>query len=145
MSTSCLPARSVLGIAHSISVNGEHGFGLWQAGRVVDLTNPCLSTSFPQVQTAGNREVLITVVLAGRKAHAAPLTVWWRHEPECFLQSASWDLLRTWLPRPPELPPDWLSPRRRQTVVTQDRNKRLSFNTHHIRGLSRFRLRRECE
>lgn len=58
---SCLSASSVLGITHSISVDGKHGFSLWQAGWVVDFTDPRLSSAFPQVQTAKTIPVLIVV------------------------------------------------------------------------------------
>lgn len=58
VTASCLSASSVLGITHSVSVDGKHGLGFWQAGRVIDFTDPCLSSAFPQVQTANTRPVL---------------------------------------------------------------------------------------
>lgn len=56
MSQQCVcvrdPVSSVLGITHSVSINGKHGFSLRQAGRIVDFTDPRLSSAFPQIQTA---------------------------------------------------------------------------------------------
>lgn len=45
--------------------------------------------------------------------------MWWRRELECCHRLVSWDLQRTWLPRPPAPPPDWLSRLQRRTVVGQ--------------------------
>lgn len=57
-----LPARSVLGIAHPVGVDGKHGLGLWQAGRVVDFADPCLASAFPQVQSANTRPVFANLM-----------------------------------------------------------------------------------
>lgn len=48
-------AGSVLSVPDTIGVDGEHGLCFWQAGRVVDLADPRLSSAFPQVQTANTR------------------------------------------------------------------------------------------
>lgn len=48
-------AGSVLSVSDTIGVDGEHGLCFWQAGRVVDLADPRLSSAFPQVQTANTR------------------------------------------------------------------------------------------
>lgn len=58
VTASFLSAGSILGITHSISIDGKHGLGLWQAGRVVDFTDPRFSSTFPQVQTINVRPVL---------------------------------------------------------------------------------------
>lgn len=42
-------ASSVFGVTYSVSVDGKHGLSLWQAGRVVDLTDPSFSSALPQV------------------------------------------------------------------------------------------------
>lgn len=52
MSPGLARGHSVLGISHAISVDGKHGLSLGQAGRVIDLTDPRLSSAFPQVQPA---------------------------------------------------------------------------------------------
>lgn len=44
---------SVFGISHAVGVNGEHGLGLREARRVVDLTDPGLTAALPQVQPGG--------------------------------------------------------------------------------------------
>lgn len=53
----CFLARSVLGIAHPVGIDGKHGLGLWQAGRVIDFADPRLTSAFPQVQSANTRAV----------------------------------------------------------------------------------------
>lgn len=54
------PAASVLGIAHSVSVDGKHGFSLRQAGRVIDFTDPRFSSALPQVQAVKKRALLVS-------------------------------------------------------------------------------------
>lgn len=58
VTASCLPVGSILGVTHSVSIDGKHGLSLWQARRVVDFTDPRLSSAFPQVQTKNTRPVL---------------------------------------------------------------------------------------
>lgn len=47
-------SSSVFGITHTICIDGKHGLSLWQARGVVDFTDPCLASAFPQVQTANS-------------------------------------------------------------------------------------------
>lgn len=41
---------SVFSISHSIGIDSKHSFGLGKTRRVVDFTDPGLTSAFPQVQ-----------------------------------------------------------------------------------------------
>jgi hypothetical protein len=43
-------AASVFGVTDAVLVDGEDGFTFRQAGRVVDLADPLLAASFPEIQ-----------------------------------------------------------------------------------------------
>ena len=45
-------ADSVLHIAHTVGVDGEHGLALRKTGTVVDLADSLFSSSLPQIQPA---------------------------------------------------------------------------------------------
>lgn len=77
-------ASSVLGISHSVSIDGKHGLSLWQAGRVVDFTDPRLTSAFPQVQTAqkrpgGTKWLQLTCRVLCLKSHCNKSTNWFTH------------------------------------------------------------------
>jgi hypothetical protein len=44
-----------LGVSYALVANGEHGFGLRQAGTVVDLADSVIAAAFAQVQPRGRR------------------------------------------------------------------------------------------
>lgn len=41
---------SVFSISHSVSIDSKHGFSLGKTRRVIDFTDPGLTSAFPQVQ-----------------------------------------------------------------------------------------------
>lgn len=47
---------SVFSISHSVSIDSKHGFSLGKTRRVIDFTDPGLTSAFPQVQPDRERE-----------------------------------------------------------------------------------------